>query len=92
MVYYVYIIETVNGTFYTGQTNDLSRRLDEHLSGDSRTAAYFRMHSPKYLVHVEEFDTRADAMRRERQIKRNRTLKMRLVGERRAIEDLVSSD
>ncbi|MHA1959641.1 MAG: GIY-YIG nuclease family protein [Candidatus Thorarchaeota archaeon] len=92
MVYYVYIIETVNKTLYTGQTNDLARRLTEHLSGNSKSAAYFRMHPPRFLVHVEEFQTRGEAMRRERQIKRNRALKMRLVGERRAIEDIISSE
>jgi len=82
-MYYVYIIETEDGTYYTGQTNCLMRRLKEHMSGNSRSAAYFRMHPPRFLVYVEECPTRADAMRREREIKRSRRLKMALVGKRR---------
>ncbi len=82
-MYYVYIIETEDGTYYTGQTNCLLRRLREHLTSPSRSAAYFRLHAPRFLVYVEECPTRADAMRREREIKRDRRLKMRLVRSRR---------
>jgi putative endonuclease len=45
-MYFVYIIETEDGTYYTGQTNNLLRRLKEHVSGKSHSAAYFRMHPP----------------------------------------------
>ncbi|NOR38100.1 MAG: GIY-YIG nuclease family protein [Candidatus Thorarchaeota archaeon] len=92
MPYYVYIIETETGTYYTGQTNDLKRRLNEHVSGNSKSAAYFHMHQPKYLVYTEECSTRGDALRRERQIKRNRRLKLFLIGDRRDLQGLVNSE
>ncbi|MBS3795944.1 MAG: GIY-YIG nuclease family protein, partial [Candidatus Thorarchaeota archaeon] len=41
-MYYVYIIETTDGTYYTGQTNDLIRRLGEHAAGNSHSAKYLR--------------------------------------------------
>lgn len=88
-MFYVYIVETEDHTYYTGQTNDLVRRLGEHLSGGAKAAGYFRMHKPRFLVHVEEFATRSEAMRRERQIKRNRRLKMVLINERRDLHDIV---
>ncbi|MGV9168833.1 MAG: GIY-YIG nuclease family protein [Promethearchaeia archaeon] len=91
LVYYVYIIETQDGTYYTGQTNDLIRRLDEHASGNSHSAKYLRMHPPKYLVHYERFESRSDAMRREIEIKQSRSLKERLIGERRDIEGILES-
>lgn len=91
LVYYVYIIETQDGTYYTGQTNDLIRRLDEHASGNSHSAKYLRMHPPKYLVHYERFESRSDAMRRETEIKQSRSLKESLIGERRDIEGILES-
>jgi putative endonuclease len=39
-----------------------------HMNG--KGARYTRMHLPKELVHVEEFNSRAEAMKRERTIKR----------------------
>lgn len=31
--YWVYILQTMNGHYYTGYTSDLSRRYQQHLSG-----------------------------------------------------------
>jgi len=91
-MYFVYIIETADGTYYTGHTNDLARRLSEHLSGTKRSARYLRMHAPRYLVHLEEYKTRSEAMRRERQIQRNRRLKMSLIGPRRDIREVIATE
>ena len=87
----VYIIETEDRTYYTGQTNDLSRRLEEHISGGSKSAAYFRMHQPKFLVYTEECKSRAAAMQREREIKRNRRLKLSLVDQRQDIQAVIDT-
>jgi putative endonuclease len=91
-MFYVYIIETEDGTYYTGQTNDLLRRLQEHLSSTSKTAAYFHMHKPRYLVYLEELDSRSEAMRREREIKQNRRLKLSLIGNRRNLHEVIESE
>jgi putative endonuclease len=69
-MFYVYIIETEDGTYYTGQTNDLLRRFKEHLSNTSKSALYFRMHKPRYLVYLEEVASRSEAIQRELEIKR----------------------
>jgi len=68
MIYYVYVILCVDSTFYTGYTTDLDRRMKLHMDG--KGARYTRTHLPKRLVHVEEFNSRAEAMKRERTIKR----------------------
>jgi len=39
-----------------------------HMEG--KGARYTKMHLPKKLVHFEEFDSRAEAMKRERTIKK----------------------
>ena len=90
--YFVYVIETEDHTYYTGQTNDLSRRFKEHVARKSQSASYFRMHAPKYLVYVEEVESRAKALRRERQIKLHRRLKMSLIGSRRDLLEVIDSE
>ena len=68
MRYYVYVLLCQDGTFYTGYAKDLSARLEMHEQG--KGARYTRIHKPKRLVHTEEFGTRREAMRREREIKK----------------------
>lgn len=65
--YYVYIIQCVDCSFYTGYTKDLDSRLMLHTSG--KGAKYTRMHKAEKLVYVEKFDSRIEAMRRERKVK-----------------------
>ena len=64
---YVYMVECVDGSLYTGWTVDVAQRVKVHNAG--RGARYTRMHGPVKLVYVEEWPTRAAAMRREAQIK-----------------------
>ena len=67
MHYYVYILRCKDGSYYTGNAKDVERRFEMHRKG--RGARYTRMHEPEKLVYVEEFGSRGEAMRRERQIK-----------------------
>ena len=77
MPYYVYIILCEGDSFYTGCTKNLRSRIKLHEKG--KAARYTRMHRPKKLVHVEEFHSRAEAMRREKRIKKlSHTQKLKL--------------
>ncbi len=58
----------MDGTFYTGWTVNLDRRVAAHNAG--RGSRYTRLRRPVKLVYFERFTTRAEAMRREIQIKR----------------------
>ena len=66
--YYVYVLCCEDGSFYTGYTSCLDKRLQSHRVG--RGARYTHQHGVVRLVHSETFSTRAEAMRRERQVKR----------------------
>jgi len=68
MSYYVYVILCKDNSFYTGYTKDLDSRMRLHMNG--KAARYTRMHRPKKIVYVEEFDSRAEAMKREKWIKK----------------------
>lgn len=64
---YCYIVECVDGTYYTGWTLDPQKRVDTHNKG--RGAKYTRMRLPVKLVYTEEQPDVRSAMQRERSIK-----------------------
>jgi len=68
MPYYVYIIVCKDGALYTGYTHDVKARMKRHRLG--RGARYVRTHPPEKVVYLEKFETRSNAMKREREIKR----------------------
>lgn len=65
--HFVYIVRCSDGTLYTGYTTDVSRRIEEHNSGDG--AKYTQARRPVSLEYTESFTTRSDAMSREYEIK-----------------------
>ncbi len=70
MVFYVYILRTSADTLYTGQTNNLERRLEEHRGKTKRSAKYMRCFKSFELVYVEKCQTRSKAMKKEAQLKK----------------------
>ncbi|WP_135805880.1 GIY-YIG nuclease family protein [Halorussus marinus] len=77
-VHWVYVIECDDGSFYTGYTTDVERRVREHDRGEG--AKYTRGRTPVELVHTEAFETKSAAMSREYEIKQlSRPRKERLV-------------
>lgn len=78
MMNYVYIVECSDGTLYTGWTNNLDKRIEQHCNGTG--AKYTRGRGPVRLVYHEEFNDKRDAMRREYEIKRySRINKLKLI-------------
>ncbi len=78
MPFYVYIILCEDGTFYTGYTRNLNKRTKLHAIG--KGARYTRMHKPVKVAYIELFARRAEAMKREKQIKRlNHQQKVNLI-------------
>jgi predicted GIY-YIG superfamily endonuclease len=77
-VWSLYILECSDGSFYTGVTNDLDRRLRAHQQGTA--SRYTRTRRPVVLVHREECGSRALALSRECAVKSlGRRLKEELV-------------
>jgi putative endonuclease len=64
----VYIIVCKDGSFYTGITKNLDSRMRLHTKG--KGARYTRIHRPNKIVYVETLESRAEAMRREKAIKK----------------------
>lgn len=66
-VSYTYIVRCSDGTYYTGWTNHLDKRVSAHNAGTG--ARYTRSRCPVELVYYETFSTREEAMSREWHIK-----------------------
>ena len=64
---YTYIVICSDGSFYTGWTNDLTRRMEAHNQG--RGAKYTKARRPVTLIYYETFETKEEAMKREYAIK-----------------------
>ncbi|HEX2682625.1 MAG TPA: GIY-YIG nuclease family protein, partial [Ferruginibacter sp.] len=67
--FYVYIILCNDGSYYTGLTDDLTRRFDEHITGAYETCYTFKRR-PLVLQYYEIIPFLKDAIERELQIKR----------------------
>ena len=66
MLGYMYILECSNGKYYTGSTNDLEKRLDEHWNGEG--ANFTKKHPPVKLLYIETFQRIDEAFNREKQV------------------------
>jgi putative endonuclease len=65
--WYVYIIECLDGTFYTGKSWNVELRYDQHLSGFG--SKYTAKHGVKRLAYYEMHENAEIARERELQIK-----------------------
>ncbi len=65
---YMYILQCSDGSYYTGSTIDLQKRLRQHQSG--KGANYTANRLPVALVYLEYFDKIYEAFKREKQIQK----------------------
>jgi putative endonuclease len=68
--YTVYILRTSSNTLYTGQTNNLEKRLEEHKRKTGRSSKYMRSFKSFELVYIEKFPTLSQVLKREIAIKK----------------------
>lgn len=78
MEWCVYMLLCDDNTIYTGITNDLKKRFENHISG--KGAKYLRGRKPLEIVYTENFQNRSMATKREMEIKKlNRRKKEALI-------------
>lgn len=65
---YTYIVECKDGSYYTGWTNRILKRIKAH--NDGKGAKYTKGRRPVKLVYLEVSDTKEQAMKREAAIKK----------------------
>jgi putative endonuclease len=82
----VYIIECSDGSYYTGVTNNVARRVEQHNDPDI-SFGYTRKRQPVKLVFAQQFESPAEAIAAEKRIKKwRREKKLALIEGR--LEDL----
>lgn len=78
--HYVYILKCSDESYYTGYTNCLERRLEEHQKG--KAAKYTRGRRPVVLAYHEKVQDKSMGLKREHEIKKlTRAKKMLLIKE-----------
>ena len=76
--HFVYVLKCGDGKLYTGYTSNLPRRLRLHNLGVA--SKFTRGRKPFSLVHLESYNTKSEALKRELEIKRmKRSGKLKLV-------------
>lgn len=65
--FYLYILKCYDGSYYVGHTDNLELRVGKHQAGEIEGYTFSRR--PVELVFAETFDSRIDALERERQVK-----------------------
>jgi len=66
-VFHVYILKCSDGSYYTGHTEFIDKRISEHRQGI--VAGYTASRLPIEVVYIETFGTRYEALAAERRIK-----------------------
>ena len=68
MAYYTYIIKSkIKDRYYIGSCSDLTKRLENHNLGHSRST---KGYIPWEIVYFEEYENKSDALKREYALKR----------------------
>jgi putative endonuclease len=67
-IWYVYILQCSDGTYYTGITKDLKRRVDEH-NTSAKGSKYTRSRRPVKLIYFSEHESRSSAQKSEYSLK-----------------------
>jgi putative endonuclease len=67
-LYYVYVIRSIEGRHYVGSTENVEKRLKQHNAPANR--GWTNRFTEWKEIYREEFETRLEARRRERDIKK----------------------
>jgi len=74
-IWYVYLLECRDGSFYTGITNDINNRMNAHIIGKGSKYVYRKGFNK--LLKIKECDNKSDACKCEyaiKQLSRNEKL------------------
>ena len=67
-MFWTYMVKCVDGTFYTGHSDNLQLRMAQHEQGTDVDCYTYNRRSVK-LIYTQEFSTRYEALQMERRIK-----------------------
>ena len=68
-MFYIYILRSSLNQLYVGQTNNLQNRKKQQVNKTKKAANFVKAGGEFKLIYSEEYFTRLEAMRREKQLK-----------------------
>ena len=73
-MYYVYVLQNKESNkIYIGQTSNLEKRIRQHNDSEFDKRSFTKLNKGEWLlVHKEDFETRKEAMKREKELKSSR--------------------
>lgn len=90
--FFVYMLLCADGTYYTGYSGNLSRRIKQHQSG-AIPRAYTKPRRPVQLVWAGEFRSKDEARSYERKLKRwSTSRKEQLIADNRLATRLIKEE
>ncbi len=78
-VWFVYLLECLNGKIYTGITTNVEARFNKHLSG--KGAKFTKMNPPSHIIATQQCENRSEASKLECQIKKLSPAKKRALND-----------
>ena len=66
--FFLYILKCNDGSYYTGHTDTIEKRITDHMIGS--TPCYTSIRLPVELVFMQSFSSRAEAIDMEQKIKK----------------------
>lgn len=69
-LWHLYILRCKDETLYTGITNNLQRRFEEHQSNSPRCAKYLRGRQPLTMIYHTAFENKSLALKAELKVKK----------------------
>ena len=92
-MYYTYMLRCENSSIYTGITNDVYKRMNEHFSQNEKCAKYTKRNKPVKLLKVWESDDRKLASKLEYHIKKdlNKEQKENIVVDNKYLEQYLGT-
>ncbi len=77
MSFYVYILKCKDDSYYAGHTDNIEKRISEHMLG--KCSGYTSSRLPVHVVFTQEFESRYEALCAERKIKKWTRVKKELL-------------
>ena len=78
-LWFVYLLECLNGKIYTGITTNVEARFNKHLSG--KGAKFTKMNPPSHIIATQQCENRSEASKLECQIKKLSPAKKRALND-----------
>jgi putative endonuclease len=70
-MFFTYVLYSINfNKIYIGYSSDAKKRLAAH--NDKRNSGWTKKYQPWVIIHLENFETKTEALKREKQLKTSR--------------------